>query len=32
MAGLVYLLTNKVNGKRYVGQTSQSLAARREGL
>lgn len=28
MAGLIYLLTNTVNGKRYVGQTSQTLAAR----
>ena len=27
--GTIYLITNQVNGKRYVGQTVQSLAARR---
>jgi predicted GIY-YIG superfamily endonuclease len=25
---IVYLITNTANGKRYVGQTNQSLAAR----
>lgn len=28
---LVYCLTNKIDGKKYVGQTVQSLAKRLEG-